>query len=214
MADTTKLLLPLMAQNQAQKHVTFNEAMLWADILIHLSVKDRDLTAPPGSPADGDTYIVATGGTGLWAGKDLNVAAWINAAWKFFPPREGWQAWIEDENQPLFWSGSAWVQSIQFSGFLKTPAATTLTIASDIVTATQTTHKVETEGGAGTDDLVTINGGVEGAIIILEPLDDAHTVVLKHNTGNIFNKTGADVSLDNYGDTWMARYDGTKWLQL
>ena len=40
------------------------------------SVKDRDLTAPPGSPSEGDRYIVATGGSGAWSGHDLEIAEW------------------------------------------------------------------------------------------------------------------------------------------
>lgn len=215
MADTTKLILPLMASNQAQKYVTYNEAMFALDILTMLSVKDKDLTSPPGSPADGDTYIVGSGATGLWSGKDLNVAAWTNGAWKFFPPKEGWSAWVEDENIRLEHNGSSWNRpNGAFSGFLRTPGANSKTIASGVITVDQTATKVETEAAASTDDLVTVNGGSEGCILILEPLNDAHTVVIKHNTGNLFTKSGADVSLDNYGDTWMARYDGSKWLEI
>jgi len=75
MSDTTtKLLLPYILAAQAQKHVTHNEALRLLDGLVQLSVFDRDLTAPPGSPNDGDRYIVASGATGDWAGWDLNVA--------------------------------------------------------------------------------------------------------------------------------------------
>ena len=77
MSDTTtNLLLPYILAAQAQKHVTHNEALRLLDGLVQLSVLDRDLTAPPGSPADGDRYIVASGATGDWAGWDLNVALW------------------------------------------------------------------------------------------------------------------------------------------
>ena len=55
---TTHLLLPYILAAQAQKHVTHNEALRLLDGLVQLSVLDRDLTAPPGSPADGDRYIV------------------------------------------------------------------------------------------------------------------------------------------------------------
>jgi hypothetical protein len=50
---TTHLLLPYIQASQAQKHVTHNEALRILDGLVQLSVLDRDLTAPPGSPADG-----------------------------------------------------------------------------------------------------------------------------------------------------------------
>ena len=65
---TTNLLVPWILAAQAQKHVTHNEALRLLDGLVQLSVLDRDLTTPPGSPADGDRYIVASGGTGSWAG--------------------------------------------------------------------------------------------------------------------------------------------------
>ena len=64
---TTNLLLPWILAAQAQKHVTHNEALRLLDNLVQLSVLDLDLTAPPGSPADGDRYIVASGATGGWA---------------------------------------------------------------------------------------------------------------------------------------------------
>ena len=51
MSDTTKLVLPLIEAAQAQKHVTHNEALLTLDVLIQLSVLDRDLIDSPTSPA-------------------------------------------------------------------------------------------------------------------------------------------------------------------
>lgn len=50
---------------QAQNHVTYNEALRILDGIVQLSVKDRDLTVPPASPADGDRYIVGSGATGM-----------------------------------------------------------------------------------------------------------------------------------------------------
>ncbi|MGP6089735.1 DUF2793 domain-containing protein [Antarctobacter jejuensis] len=106
---TTHLMLPYIAAAQAQKHVTHNEALRILDGLVHLSVLDRDLAAPPGSPADGDRYIVASGATGDWAGWDLNVALWTDGAWLRLPPRTGWRAWVEDENLLLVFEGFGWV---------------------------------------------------------------------------------------------------------
>ena len=108
---TTKLLLPYILAAQAQKHVTHNEALRLLDGLVQLSILDRDLTAPPGSPADGDRYIVASGGTGDWAGWDLNVALWTDGAWLRLPPRTGWRAWVEDEGLLLVYDGAAWIST-------------------------------------------------------------------------------------------------------
>ena len=105
---TTHLLLPFILAAQAQKHVTHNEALRILDGLVHLSALDRDLTAPPGSPADGDRYIVASSATGDWAGWDLNIALWTDGAWLRLPPRTGWRTWVEDEALLLVWTGAAW----------------------------------------------------------------------------------------------------------
>lgn len=106
---TTHLLLPYILAAQAQKHVTHNEALRLLDGLVQLSVLDRDLTAPPGSPTDGDRYIVGSGATAAWEGWDLNVALWTDGAWLRLPPRTGWRAWVEDEGLLLVYDGSVWV---------------------------------------------------------------------------------------------------------
>lgn len=56
MTDTTpRAGLPEIAAAQSQKHVTHNEALLQMDALLCCRILDRTLSAPPGSPADGDT---------------------------------------------------------------------------------------------------------------------------------------------------------------
>jgi hypothetical protein len=107
--STTNLALPYILAAQAQKHVTHNETLRLLDGLVHLAVRDRDLTAPPGSPADGDRYIVASGAAGGWVGWDTNVALWADGAWLRLPPRTGWQAWVEDEGVLLVYDGSDWI---------------------------------------------------------------------------------------------------------
>jgi hypothetical protein len=95
MSDTPRLGLPLMAESQAGKYQTYNDLALTLDVLASCSVLDRDLTAPPGSPAEGDCYLVATGGTGDWSGHDGDLAAYQGGAWRFYPPPT--QYWVTDE---------------------------------------------------------------------------------------------------------------------
>lgn len=310
MANTAKLNLPLISASQSQKSVTHNESLDNLDIFVMPSIKDRDLTAPPGGESEGDTYIPTSTATGDWAGKEDQIAAFQNGAYAFYPPSEGWVVWIDDENMSIVYDGAAWItnpSTIQnmlllgvnttadatnklavnssailfnnvgngvqvkvnknavgdtnsflfqtsFSGraemgcagdddfhfkvspdnfsttyeamvvdkddgwtkFLgiNTVSATELTISTGVVTVTQTPHKIDTESDDATDDLVTINGGTEGKIIIIEPADDARTVVVKNASGNIRNSSGADVSLDAYGQSWMGRHDGSNWIQI
>ena len=102
------LQLPFIAAAQAQKHVTHNEALRGLDAVVQLMVLDKDLAAPPGSPAEGARYIVAGSATGAWAGQEGKIAAWQDGAWAFYAPREGWLAWAADEDALYIYSGSAW----------------------------------------------------------------------------------------------------------
>src|SRR4029079_13907135 len=93
---------------QSQKHVTHNEAIRALDAVVQLSVLDRDLSTPPGSPADGARYIVAGSPTGAWSGHAGNIAADQDGAWTFYAPRQGWISWIGDEDAAVVWDGAAW----------------------------------------------------------------------------------------------------------
>jgi hypothetical protein len=78
------------------------------DTLIQCAVFDKDLTAPPGSPTAGDRYLVAASATGAWATHDGEVAVYLDGAWRFFAPKEGWLVWVADENLLYDYNGSAW----------------------------------------------------------------------------------------------------------
>ena len=107
--DSPNLKLPYILAAQAQKHVTHNEAIRMLDALVQLAVMDKDLATPPGSPADGARYIVAASPTGAWSGQAGRIAAFQDGAWEFLVPREGWLAWVSDENLVYAHDGSAWV---------------------------------------------------------------------------------------------------------
>ena len=109
MSESPNLGLPLLSGEQAQKHVTANEALRALDALVQLSVLTRGLGEPPGAPADGDRYIVAGGASGAWSGHEDEIAVRQGAAWIFHAPREGWRCWVEDEDAVLIFDGSAWV---------------------------------------------------------------------------------------------------------
>jgi hypothetical protein len=120
MSDTPNLALPEIAPSQAQKHVTHNEALVILDALVQLSVKDRNLNAPPGSPVEGDRYIIGPSPTGAWATHAGKVAYWDSTSWVILTPNEGWSAWVDDENVQLFWDGSSWTTPTPSSGVVAT----------------------------------------------------------------------------------------------
>ncbi len=92
MADTPNLVLPFLAANQSQKHVTVNEALRRLDALVQVTVQSAVLATPPGSPTEGQRWIVPPSPTGAWAGQSGRVAAWQDGAWAFYAPLDGWTA--------------------------------------------------------------------------------------------------------------------------
>lgn len=114
-------------------------------------VKDRDLSTPPGSPVEGDTYIVKSTGTGDWAGNDGNVAysrytddTRATLEWAFVTPAEPMIIYVEDENVISYYDGAAWVDlptsgganetrwtTIESSRYTATPPSTVRLTMSD-----------------------------------------------------------------------------------
>ena len=108
MTDTLHLGLPYIEAAQAQKHVTHNETLRILDAIVMLAVQDRDLSSPPGSPAEGDRYLVKPTGSGAFAGKDDQIAHFRDGAWAFHPPRAGWVCFVEDDAALLTFDGAQW----------------------------------------------------------------------------------------------------------
>ncbi len=109
MTATPRTQLPLLAAAQAQKHVTHNDALLQLDALLFARLLDRDLTAPPAAPADGDTYLVKAAATGTWTGQSGKIAYAASGAWRFAVPYSGLAAFVADESRMIVFDGSAWV---------------------------------------------------------------------------------------------------------
>jgi hypothetical protein len=108
MDTSDNLALPYILPSQAQKHVTHNEAIAMLDALVQPGVLDRDLAAPPASPANGDRYIVASGASGDWTGRAGSIAHRLDGVWAFYAPRPGWLVFVVDEAKLVHWTGSTW----------------------------------------------------------------------------------------------------------
>lgn len=115
MSDTTPILgLPEILSNQAQKHLTHNEALVILDALVQGNVASKTTSAPPGSPTEGDRYIIGPSPTGAWATHADKLAVWDGSAWNLYTPTEGWRFSVRDEAQPnlALYDGSAWVDAL------------------------------------------------------------------------------------------------------
>jgi len=109
MADTSSSLsLPFIMPNQAQKHVTHNEALRILDAITQLSVVRDDLATPPASPTEGARYLVDTNGTDAWANRDGEIALYEDGNWRFFVPRAGWRAYVAGRDTLIAFDGTDW----------------------------------------------------------------------------------------------------------
>lgn len=104
MSETTGGL-PLMAQTQNSRYLTFNE-LSWALNVLQTGVLDRDLTTPPGSPSEGDAYIVDSPATGAWAGHENEIAFFFDGIWNFLAPElvQGNGIYVYDEGLRVRWN--------------------------------------------------------------------------------------------------------------
>ena len=156
---TTKLGVVQLAADQAQKHVTLNEALSQLDQLVQQTVKNRTTTAPPAGPSEGDAYIIAVTATGDWTGRENDIAAYVLGAWVYFTPRTGWIAWDEGAAVHLRWNGTTWENAFPVSGgtfgwhdYQDTGGTISLTLA-------DTWYDVTNDGaGALSDDTFAISG--------------------------------------------------------
>lgn len=105
------LRLPYIMPAQAQKHVTHNEALRTLDALVQISVASRAQAAPPSSPAEGARYILPPDARDSFAGHAHEIAAYQDGAWAFYPAREGWLAWVADEDLLYAFDGNAWIRA-------------------------------------------------------------------------------------------------------
>lgn len=74
--------------------------------IVHLSCISI-LNTPPGSPTNGDRYIVGSSPTGDWAAKANQVAVRVAGAWEYYAPATGWLCYNQD-NDKLYAFDAAW----------------------------------------------------------------------------------------------------------
>lgn len=110
MEQSPRLSLSYLAPSQAQKHVTVNETVRRLDQLCQQTVLSRTMSAEPGSPSDGDAYILPASPAGAaWQNfSEASIAAYQDGAWMEIIPKEGWRAWVADDDEFVVFDGSAW----------------------------------------------------------------------------------------------------------
>ena len=83
-----------------------------SNAIVHRAVKlvaeSRLLSAPPGSPAEGDCYIPAAGASGAWSGFDFQLMAYAGGGWVRIVPKSGMKAWVKSERLTVTYEDGTW----------------------------------------------------------------------------------------------------------
>lgn len=154
MVNSVRHAFPFLEVAQAQKETTHNEALRIIDVLSNLLIKDRDLATPPGSPVNGDTYLIAASPTGAWAGQAGKIGFYYDG-WTFISPFEGLQGWVDDEEKQIIYSDNVWRQ-----------AAGTWSVELGSSSSLDQVNLLTADIGA----IKPINTGADGAIAVLPQL--------------------------------------------
>lgn len=135
---TPRLGAPELVSAQATPETTVNEQIRYLESGVgHFVLEDRDLSTPPGSPSDGQSYLVAGTGTGTWTGHDGDIAYYLNTAWIFINVIEGFTFWVKDENKFLVATSAS-----TFQEFQTTTSTVSEASAAEVRTGTETTKYV------------------------------------------------------------------------
>ncbi len=150
---TTKLGLTETANGQAN-FLNVNEALAKLDQLVQGAVTDR-LATPPGSPANGSLYIITATATGVWTGRENQLAYWLSSvnAWTYVTPREGMLLHVNDEDEYYKYTGSAWT-ILPSSVFTGGTLSTALNEAPIVTLASASTVSI----GAAAANTINITG--------------------------------------------------------
>jgi hypothetical protein len=161
-----------------QRDQDYNANVAIQDVLIQPSMIDQTNT-PPGSPTEGDCYLLDTAPTGAWDGHANELAQYLNSGWTFFEPAEGWLIYLQDTDVYMSYNGSAWAAV----GDLTTPGTINL---SDLGTKALT----------DLDDAPSAYTGAEGKLLAVNSTPDAIEFIAKSaiNLADLGTKTLLNLS--------------------
>jgi hypothetical protein len=143
--------------------VDFRKFLRAIDVLVQGAVKSKTLSSPPGSPVNGDRYIVAGSPTGAWSGQAKSIAVWTtdnpaspSGVWEFYAPKAGWLVYNVADATVYVYDGSTWGALSGGGG-----GGGSLATLSDVALSSPTTGQVLTYNG--TDWINAAAGGGGGA---------------------------------------------------
>lgn len=210
MSATPNLGITRLVESQTQGEVTVNEGTNRIDAAAQLSVKSRTVAAQPGSPVDGDRYLLPPSGCSgsAWSGNDGKLMAYcggwiVDDLGAGMTVGVGWRLWVEDERSLIVHLGSGKYAAASDStlahahrpigaGRIHVPMANATALATGAPAASNIWAIPFTQGHHGTVDAMFINVTGAGAgssanlgIYAATSVDDPTPGALIYDAGNI-----------------------------
>lgn len=187
MTDTPRLGNEFLDPGSLQIDVPFNDLLQWLDANVNLDVVSATTTAQPGSPSDGQAYILPSGKTGTqWGGFTAGqIAYYYSGAWTAYTVKAGTLARAADTGELHFSTASnTWRTLSALLGSKGTDLASAATV----------------DLGAATGDYVHITGtttitafGTAKAGLRRDVVFDG-ILTLTHNATSLILPTAANIT--------------------
>lgn len=194
MATSADLGIPYISGTQDQPEVTHNTALNVIQALLNGAI-DQGTNTPPGSPSEGDIYILGAAPTGVWTGRANCVAIYMGTSWEFVPGddgsgtpitmgarQEGLRIYVRDEDNVYVWNGSSW-KAQWLEGSATVDPSNLASLATEAHTITVT--------GAVLGDFAEVSHSISlGNLMAF-----AHVTATDTVTVRLFNPTGSSVDI-------------------
>lgn len=201
--------LPEITDGQASPGATHNQALreLTAKTVRVLS---RTTAVEPGSPADGDAYILPSGFSGAsWGGSAVNrIAHFIGGVWQFYTPAEGWSVWVNSEDIHVTWNGSAWTDEV---GLPRWPCVAVSTTPFSVTASHRGMVLVcDTTSGSITLNLLAVASAGNGFVFAVKKKVAANSLIIDPSGAELIDDA-TSMTLTDDEDSRIVVTDASEW---
>jgi hypothetical protein len=121
------------------------------------AIVNQTTNTPPGSPSDGDAYIIGPSPTGAWATHAAKIAIYESSAWVIYTPYEGATVYDKALNLHYVHTGSVWQgQASGYVGVSHQLTAALIAGATNLTGYTYSTSSAPTTANANEPDTGTL----------------------------------------------------------
>lgn len=204
--------IPVLESQTSGQIANINLGLTRIDAMLMASIIDRDLFNPPGSPSEGDRYLIANSATGLWFGHDNEFTVYNNG-WQFFAVNEGWQLRVEDEEIWIRYNGTSWEEDNSILGSVSAGLTASTTQTQGQLPLTSIINQIST--CANVNDATTLPTAVKGMQVVVVN-DGANALQVFPASGDTIDGGSADASVTTAAGKRVIFWaiNATDWLSI